>query len=73
MKIFRDIFDDWLTRAAGIVFILIVVLTIFNTYSNLPLEHPVLGMFNFSMVPVLFIVGGVIFVLAILKSQSDGK
>ncbi len=73
MKVFRDIFDDWLTRAAGIVFILIVVLTLVNTYSDLPMQNPIFGMFNFSMVPVLFIVGGVIFVLAILKSQSDGK
>lgn len=73
MRIFRDIFDDWLTRAAGIVFVLIIVLTLVNTYSDLPLQYPVLGMFNFSMVPVLFIVGGVIFVLAILKSQANGK
>ncbi len=73
MRIIRDIFDDWLTRAAGIVFILIIVLTLVNTYSDLPNQVPMLGMFNFSMVPVLFIVGGVIFVLAILKSQASGK
>ena len=72
MKIFRDIFDDWLTRAAGIVFVLILSLTLFNTFSHLPEEYPLFGLFNFSMVPVLFIVGGVIFVLAILKSQSRG-
>ena len=73
MKTVRDIFDDWLTRAAAIVFILIVILTLVNTYSDLPNQIPTLGMFVFSMIPVLFIVGGVIFVLAILKSQDIGK
>ncbi len=64
----REIFDDWLTRAAGIVFVLIVALVIFNIYSDLPEKYPLFGVFNFSMVPILFIVGGIIFVLAILKS-----
>ena len=73
MRILHDIFDDWLTRAAGIVFVLIIALTLVNTYSDLPSQYPMLGMFNFSMVPVLFIVGGVIFVLAILKSQDQRK
>ena len=68
MKYLREIFDDWLTRAAGIVFVLIVALVIFNIYSDLPETYPLFGVFNFSMVPVLFIAGGVIFILAILRS-----
>jgi hypothetical protein len=68
MKFLREVFDDWITRAAGIVFVLIVALVIFNMYSDLPEQYPLFGVFNFSMVPVLFIVGGVIFILAILKS-----
>ncbi len=64
----REIFDDWLTRAAGIVFVLIVALVIFNLVSDLPEKYPLFGVFNFSMVPVLFIVGGIIFILAILRS-----
>ncbi len=68
MKYLREIFDDWLTRAAGIVFVLIVALVIFNIYSDLPEQYPLFGVFNFSMVPILFIVGGVIFILAILRS-----
>ncbi len=67
MKYLREIFDDWLTRAAGIVFVLIVALVIFNIYSDLPEKYPLFGVFNFSMVPVLFVAGGVIFILAILK------
>jgi len=64
----RDIFDDWLTRAAGIVFILTLALVIFNNISTLPDKYPLFGVFNFGMVPVLFIAGGVIFVLAIIRS-----
>ncbi len=75
MRYLREIFDDWLTRAAGIVFVLIVALVIFNIYSDLPEKYPLFGVFNFSMVPVLFIAGGVIFILAILKlsaGDNDG-
>ena len=68
MKYLREIFDDWVTRAAGIVFVLIVALVIFNIFSDLPEKYPLFGVFNFSMVPILFIVGGVIFILAILRS-----
>ncbi len=68
MRYLREIFDDWLTRAAGINFVLIVALVIFNILSELPEKYPLFGVFNFSMVPVLFITGGIIFVLAILKS-----
>ncbi len=67
MRFLREVFDDWLTRTAGIVFVLIVVLVIFNMYSDLPETYPLFGVFQFSMVPVLFIIGGVIFVMAILK------
>ncbi len=67
MRYLREIFDDRLTRAAGITFVLIVALVIFNMYSDLPEQYPLFGAFNFSMVPILFIVGGVIFVLAILR------
>ncbi|MFQ5987610.1 MAG: NapC/NirT family cytochrome c [Dehalococcoidia bacterium] len=70
MKYLRQFFDDWLTRAAGIVFLLIVGLVIFNTSSGLPEKYPLFGVFNYSMVPILFIVGGVIFVLAILRSYG---
>ena len=68
MKYLREIFDDWLTRAAGIIFLLIAALVIFNIASDLPEKYPLFGVFNFSMVPILFIVGGVIFILAILRS-----
>ena len=68
MKYLREIFDDWLTRAAGIILLLIVALVVFNMYSDLPEQYPMFGVFNFSMVPVLFIAGGIIFILAILRS-----
>ena len=68
MRYLREVFDDGITRAAGIVFLLIVAVVAFNLYSDLPERYPLFGVFSFLMVPVLFIVGGIIFVLAILKS-----
>ncbi len=73
MRYLREIFDDWLTRAAGIVFVLIVVLVISNMYSDLPEKYPLFGVFQFSMVPILFIAGGVIFVMAILKLSKGNN
>ena len=67
MRYLREIFNDWLTRAAGIIFILIVGLVIFNTVSDLPEKYPLFGVFNYSMVPILFIAGGIVFVLTILR------
>ena len=69
LKYLRESFDDRLTRAAGIVFVLIVALVRFNIYSDLPEKYPLFGVLNFSMVPVLLIVGGVIFILAILRAE----
>ncbi len=68
MRLFREIFNDWLTRAAGINFILIMVVVLFNVFSDLPEVHPLFGVFVFSLVPILFISGGIIFILAILRS-----
>ena len=68
MRYFREIFNDWLTRAAGIVFVLIVALVMFNVFSDLPEKYPLFGVFNFSMVPILFIIGGIIFIFAIMRS-----
>ena len=63
----REVFDDWLTRAAGLILVLIVGVLLFNTVSDLPTRFPLLGMVTFTMEPMLFVVGGVIFVLAIRR------
>ncbi len=68
MNTLKQIFADWVVRLAGIVFILILSLVIFNAASDLPYRYPLFGVFNFSMVPLLFVLGGIIFVLAILRS-----
>ncbi len=67
MRYLREIFNDWLIRAAGIIFVLIVGLVIFNTVSDLPEKYPLFGVFNYSLVPILFIAGGIVFVLTILR------
>ncbi len=73
MRFLREVFDDWLTRAAGIVLVLIMALVIFNIYSDLAEQYPLFGVILFSLVPILFIAGGVIFVFAILKLSKRGN
>jgi len=64
----REIFSDKITIAAGIVFLLILALVVFNTASSLPERVPLFGAFSYGAVLVLFIAGGIIFVLALLRS-----
>lgn len=64
----RRFFEAKLIRAAAIVLILTITVVIFNIFSRLPHEHPLLGIFTFSLVPILFITGAIVFVLAILRS-----
>ncbi len=73
MNIVFGIFDDWLTRVAGIVFVLIIAVVIFDMNIDIAEAHPLLGTLVFLIVPVLFVVGGVIFVLAILRFSRQGK
>ena len=67
LRYFCEIFDDWLTRASGVIFLLIIGLVIFNSISDLPEKYPLFGVFNYALVPILFIAGGIVFLLAILK------
>ncbi len=67
MKRLRAIFDDWLSRVAGVILVLIIALIFFNNFSPLPERYPLFGVFNFSLVPFLFVAGGVVFVLTILR------
>jgi hypothetical protein len=67
-KLLREIFEDRITQAAGVVFLLIVAMVAFNTVSSLPEEIPLFGVFSYGAVLVLFILGGIIFVLALLRS-----
>ena len=73
MKYLAEIFDNWLTRAAGIIFLLIIAVVLFNIYSALPEKYPLFGVFTHSLMVILFVAGGIIFVLAILKSEFDGR
>jgi nitrate/TMAO reductase-like tetraheme cytochrome c subunit len=70
LKRLREVFDDRLTKAAGIILIVIIALIIFNIYSGFPEDHPLFGFIDYAMIPILFILGGVIFVLAIIRSGS---
>jgi hypothetical protein len=65
VRLLRRLFDDRLTRAALIIWLLIIILVAFNFRSTLPEQYPLFGVFDFLMVPVLFIAGGVVFILAI--------
>lgn len=68
-----EIFDDRLTKAAGVVCLLIILIVIFNMRTSLADAYPLLGTLVFGLVPILFIVGGIIFIMAILKFSERGE
>jgi hypothetical protein len=63
----RQIFDDILMKAATAVLALIISVVIFVSVSDLPTANPLFGVIIYTMVPILFIAGAVVFVLAILR------
>jgi len=67
VRLLRRLFGDRLTKAALIIWLVIIALVVFNFGSALPEQYPLFGVFDFLMVPVLFIAGGVVFILAIWR------
>ncbi len=67
MRRLQAIFSDRLMKAAGVIFLLIIIFVIFNFVSSLPLRYPSLGVFTYMMVPILFVLGGIVFIMAIIK------
>jgi len=64
----RSILGSKLIIAALVILVLTITVIVFNHFSSWPHDNPLLGVFTFSLVPVLFIAGAVVFVSAILKS-----
>ena len=43
MKYLKDIFDDWLMKAAAVNFALIVAVVLFNIFPDLAERYPLFG------------------------------
>ena len=68
MTYLQDLFDNRLTRIGAAVFLVMLAIVLVNLLVDLPYQAPLLGLLTLSLVPVLFIVVAVIFIIAILKS-----
>jgi hypothetical protein len=64
----RALFKSRSIIAATVILLLTIAVIAFNHFSHLPHENPLLGVLTFSLVPILFVAGAVVFVIAILKS-----
>jgi len=67
MRYLREVLADGLTRVFGTTFVLIIALVILNTFSNLQATNPQLSLFFFSLTLILFLAGGVVYILVILR------
>jgi len=45
----KEIFDDWLMKAAAVNFVLIVAVVLFNIFSDLSERYPLFGVILYSM------------------------
>jgi hypothetical protein len=66
--VLRWFVKDKLLRIAVAILALIIAVVIFDIVSDLPTRYPLFGVFSYALVPLLFIAGAVVFVIAILKS-----
>lgn len=58
---------DRLVQLGLVVLILTAVLVVFVSMSTLPLDRPFVGLALFALLPIFFVVGAIVFVLAILR------
>ncbi|MEW6033419.1 MAG: hypothetical protein AB1603_01025 [Chloroflexota bacterium] len=58
---------DRLVQAGLAVLLATAALVIFVSRSEAPLEHPLFGLLLFSLLPLLFVIGAVVFILTILR------
>lgn len=71
MKYLRGIFNDVPSRLAGVIFLLVCLVVIYSNYSGFPEQHPMFGVFVFMLVPILFVAGGIVFVIAIMRMLRE--
>lgn len=64
----REILNDRATRLAATILILIIALTSFNLATDVTTDHPLLGLFLYGLVPLLFVAGGIVFVWAMWRN-----
>jgi len=68
LRFFSDIFNDWITRAAGIILILLLINLAFNVFFvHFQQQYPFLQLISLVMVFVFIITGGILFFIAIVK------
>ena len=70
MKFLFKVLDDWRMKLSGVLLILLIIIFIFNLVTDIPKQIPIIGVFTYGMVPALFIVGAINFLLIILNSRD---
>jgi len=58
---------DLLVRAGLVILLLTAILVVFVLQSELPLEYPLFGIALYSLLPLLFVVGAIVFIITLLR------
>jgi Na+/H+ antiporter NhaD/arsenite permease-like protein len=70
VRFWSTIKEDWRMKLAVIFVLLMIAFFIFNLVSSLPREMPIIGVFTYAMVPLLFIAGAINFILLVFSSRK---
>ena len=73
MRFWAAIREDARMKIAVVLVLLMLCLFLFNLVSDIPKQNPIIGVFTFAMIPILFIAGAVNFVLIIVSSRERKK
>ncbi len=72
LRFVSDIFDDWVTRAAGLVLMMLLGTLFFNMFFvHFQMQYPFIMLISLVMALVFVIAGGILFFIAIVKYNNN--
>ncbi len=72
LRFVSNVFDDWVTRAAGLVLVMLLGTLAFNIFFvHFQMQYPFLMLISLVMALVFVIAGGILFFIAIVKYNNN--
>ena len=72
LRFVSEIFDDWVTRIAGLVLMMLLGTLAFNIFFvHFQMQYPFIMLISLVMALVFVIAGGILFFIAIVKYSNE--
>jgi len=74
LRFVSDVFNDWVTRAAGLVLVMLLGTLAFNMFFvHFQQQYPFVMLISLVMALVFVIAGGILFFIAIVKYNNNSE